>query len=262
VARAGDVTASRAGAPRLVLALFLVLAAAVAVAYSRIEPPLGIVLSALLCGWLALFTLAALGPGSAVWRVVAGGRLDRPTAWPIAIAAGAAILAAVAGALGACGLLGPIALWSVLLGSAAWGALVLVRERPRPSLGLGWGVLGAAGLLGAVTLLAAATPSPFYDQVHYHLAFPERWLREGRIVVYPRQSYSYLAANMGLLYTYALAGPGVWAAQTLHWWMGGLTAWGVHAMSREIGADDRGAAWASALVLATPAFLLTSTWAA
>jgi hypothetical protein len=242
--------------------LFIALAGGVAWGYSGLEGPHALALLIALAGWLSLFTLAAIGLGAPLARRVSGEPLAGLESWVVAAASGAVALAAVAGTLGAIGLLAPAALLAVLLAAAAGGAVVVVKARP--SLPARLPALPAAVLaFGAiVTLLAVATPSPFYDQVHYHLAFPERWLRSGRIEVFPRHSYSYLAANMGLLYTYALAGPGVWAAQAIHWWMGLLATCGAFAIARKIGAGREGAAWAVAFIVATPSFLLSSTWAA
>lgn len=245
------------------IGLLIVLAAAVSWRYTGVEGPHALVLVAAVAAWLALFTLAALGLGAPVWRAVSGEPLRGTEAWVVSAAAGAAALAAVAGLLGASGLLRPWLLLAVLGAAALAGAVVLRRAAPAvdkivppplPALLLAFAA--------AVTLLAVATPSPFYDQVHYHLAFPERWLRAGTIEVFPRHSYSYLAANMSLLYTYALAGPGAWGAQAIHWWCGVLAVGGAFVTARKIGAGATGAWWAVAFVAVTPSFVLCSTWAA
>jgi hypothetical protein len=67
---------------------------------------------------------------------------------------------------------------------------------------------------------------------------------------------------MGLLYSFALAGPGAWGAQALHWWAGLVAACGAYCLTRKLGAGSVGASWAAAFVVATPSFLLSSTWAA
>ena len=247
---------------QLGVVLFLLLAGAVAARYMRVEGPHALVLLVALLGWLALFSLATLGLGVPLWRRLTGEPPRGVEAWLVSAVSGATGLAAVAGVLGAVGLLRSWILIVVLLAAAAAGSLALVRARPAlapPPLSFPVFVLG---FVAVVTLLAAATPSPFYDQVHYHLAFPERWLRAGEIEVFSRHSYSYLAANMGLLYTYALAGPGAWGAQAIHWWMGICAAAAAFSIARKLGATSAGAWWAAAFVAATPSLLLSSTWAA
>lgn len=257
--------------PRVQLGIgaFMLFAGWIAWRYAAVEGPHALVLLAAVLGWLALFSLAALGLGSPLYHRLAGrhARHSEPLdAWPVAAAAGAAALALIAGGLGTFGLLRPWLLLTLLFGAGLMGGVDLARRwrRTRPALALPRPSVPALLVaFGAVlTVFAVATPSPFYDQVHYHLAFPERWLRLGRIEVFPRHSYSYLAANMGLLYTYALAGPGVWAAQAIHWWMGLVAAGGAYGIARKIGAGPQGAAWSVAFLVGTPSFLLSSTWAA
>jgi hypothetical protein len=105
---------------------------------------------------------------------------------------------------------------------------------------------------GGVSLGAATTFAPFYDQWHYHLGFPYQWMREGTLTTYARQAYSFFPSNMGLLFVYALAGPGAWAAQVAHWWMGGLSAAGSATIARRLGAPTSGQLLAAAIFLATP----------
>ncbi len=244
------------------IGLFILLAGAVAWRYNGVEGPHALALVAALAGWLGLFSAAALGVGAPLWRWASGEPLGSSASWSVAATAGAAGLAAIAGALGSVGLLRPLVLLVVLLVAATSGLIALARSgpaappRPPPVPAL------VLAFVAVATFLAVATPSPFYDQVHYHLAFPERWLRSGTIEVFPRHSYSYLAANMGLLYCYGLAGPGIWAAQALHWWTGLVAALAAFGIARSIGAGPAGAFWAAAFVAATPSFLLSSTWAA
>lgn len=250
-------------AARIAVGLFLAFLGSVAWGYSRVEGPHAIVLLAALVIWLVGFSLATIGLGAPLWRWVSGQPLGRPDSWLVAAATGAAGLMLVTGVLGAAGVLqGP-----VLLITMGVGAVVGAFELRRAKLGSPPGVIPLTpgivlGLGALLTLLAVATPSPFYDQLHYHLAFPERWLASGGIDVFPRHAYSFLPANMGLLYTYALAGPGVWGAQAIHWWMGLVAVASASLLARRIGAGASGGAWAAALLVATPSVLLCATWAA
>ena len=163
--------------------------------------------------------------------------------------AGTAALLAVLHLLYAPLIIIALGLWACI------GALSCYRKPPFKTPGslellLPW--LFVIALAGGLSLAASTTFAPFYDQWHYHLGFPYHWLREGTITTFPRQAYSFFPSNMGLLYTYALAGPGGWAAQTVHWWMGLLTAAGSAAVAQRIGAPVSGRAVAAAGFLATP----------
>ena len=118
------------------------------------------------------------------------------------------------------------------------------------------------GIGGGSSLAAATTFAPFYDQWHYHLGFPYHWLRMGSLVTFERQAYSFIPSNMGLLYLYALAGPGAWAAQVMHWWMGALTAAGSASIARRLGASVGGQVLAAALFVATPSVVQVGALAA
>ena len=205
--------------------------------------------------WAAVMTLAAWGAG----HLVAGRRfnLDPSTLDGIVLRllAGTAVLATTTGALAVLHLLRPETALGALAVWASTGAILLHRRRDNGPLGdfvpaLPW--LAVIVFAGGISLAAATTFAPFYDQWHYHLGFPYHWLREGTLVTYERQAYSYFPANMGLLYSYALAGPGGWAAQVIHWWMGALTAAGSAAIAQRLGAPVAGRTLAAATFLATP----------
>jgi hypothetical protein len=250
-------------AARVAVLIFLVLAGWVAWQYSQVEGPHAIVLLLALAIWLVCFTLAAIGLGAPLWRWVSGEPLGSTDSLLVSAAAGAAGMMALAGLLGGVGWLDARLLLATMGLGAVCGAFELRRATIGPrTASIPWMPAIVLALGGLVTLLAVATPSPFYDQVHYHLAFPERWLQAGSIDVFPRHAYSFLPANMGLLYVYALAGPGVWAAQAMHWWMGLVAAAAAFLLARQVGAGIRGGAWAAAVLVATPSVLLCATWAA
>lgn len=206
--------------------------------------------------WAGVMTLAAWGAG----HLVAGRwfDLDPSTLEGIflRLLAGTAVLAATTGVLAALHLLLPETVLGALAIWACSGAIQLHRRRDRGLFAdvvpaLPW--LALIVFAGGISLAAATTFAPFYDQWHYHLGFPYHWLREGTLVTYERQAYSFFPANMGLLYTYALAGPGGWAAQVVHWWLGALTAGGSAAVAQRLGAPVAGRALAAAAFLTTPA---------
>jgi hypothetical protein len=90
---------------------------------------------------------------------------------------------------------------------------------------------------------------------------PYRWLRTAHLTTFSRHDFSFLPANMGLLYAYAMAVLPVWAAQAVHWWMGLLAVGGAARLAALLG-DGKGGSWAAALFATTPAVMVTGALAA
>jgi hypothetical protein len=209
------------------------------------------------------FALAAFGAGLPVWRW-AGGRAD-PVAGGLVIvlASGAGVLMACTAALSLLGVLRPPLVATIALVAVAAGTYQTILLAPRFRFARAAALLVPASVVIAailVTLPKAAVLAPFYDQFNYHLAFPFQWLRAGRIVVFERHSYSFLAANMGLLYTYPLATVGAWGGQVVHWCMGALAVAGAAQLAHKLG-GPRAGFWAAAILAATPAVMTPATWA-
>lgn len=208
--------------------------------------------------WLGVIALAAWGAGQLLVSQrfdVGSPTLERIT---LRLLAGTAVLMATAGILAALHSLWPPLVLAALALWACRGAVMISRHhytdfKSIPRVPLPWFALTLVA--GGLSLAAATTLAPFYDQWHYHLGFPHHWLRAGTIVDFPRQAYSFFPANMGLLYSYALAGPGGWAAQVMHWWMGVLTAAGSAAIAHRLGAGPRGQVLGAAVFLATPSVI-------
>jgi len=243
------------GASILGLAVLAVSAALVITRYGWYSAFDTIVPLASSISWVSVLALASWGAGRLVCsRWIANNR-NRVEDLVLILLAGTAVLMAASGILAVLHLLYPPLLLAVLAGFACCGALDLYRHRAvwpegnGSSSRLWWLIVGVAG---GLSLAAATTFAPFYDQWHYHLGFPYQWLREGTIVTFSRQAYSFFPSNMGLLYLYPLAGPGGWAAQGAHWWMGFLTAGGVAAVARRLGAGGDGRILAVALFVTTP----------
>jgi hypothetical protein len=232
--------------------------------YQEVQSPEPLAAVALIAGWLAVLTLACAGAGAPLWRLAARREAASPAEAVVALALGAGALAAAAGLLGSLGLLRAWALLAVLALLALAGALAALRERRGWRLAVPRGALVPAALVAAcaaVTLLTAVTPSPFYDQLHYHLAFPFHWLRDGHLTVYPRHAYSFFPATHSLLYAYALAALGAGAAQAVHWWTGALAVAGIGTLAAAV-RGPRAGWWAAAIAAATPSVMLLATWAA
>jgi hypothetical protein len=215
--------------------------------------------------WATVLALACWGAGELLCRRFFFSERSSLENSVLALLAGSAVLMAISGILGAMRMLHPPLLLAVMAGWACRGALVLYRNPPLFPKNHGatdsafWIVLIVAG---GLSLVAATTFAPFYDQWHYHLGFPYQWLRSGTLVTYERQAYSFFPSNMGLLYVYALAGPGPWAAQVGHWWMGVLAAGGSASVAKRLGAGSKGQLLAAALFVATPSVVQMGALAA
>jgi len=208
--------------------------------------------------WVGLVLLAAWGAGEPLAHRLAPD-LGRPGERSFfAIVAGLGALMATSALLAVVHMLRPAAVLAALAVWACFGAVRLHRSPPRmlssDAIRIDPFVLIAVAA-GGLSLAAATTFAPFYDQWHYHLAFPDQWLRHGSIITFERHAYSFFPSNMGLLYVAALAGPGGWAAQAIHWLTGALTAWGTVLLGRRLGGDRTGGAVAAAVFVATPAVI-------
>lgn len=205
--------------------------------------------------WVGVVGLAAWGAGAPLTRWAFPTVDDTLERVFFALMGGLGVLMVSSGALAVLNLLQPPIVLAVLVLWACFGALRLYRSRSTMTLTKSPGfhplviVLVAAG---GLSLAAATTLAPFYDQWHYHLAFPYQWLRLGTIITFDRQAYSFFPSNMGLLYVYALAGAGGWAAQVMHWMMGILTAAGSAVLAGRLGAPRAGRLLAAVIFLATP----------
>jgi 4-amino-4-deoxy-L-arabinose transferase-like glycosyltransferase len=254
-----------ATASRSALTLAVVLWAVVAVfRYQRVETPEPLFALVLLGIWLVVFLLACLGVGWLPWRLVGGSGPATGPGLVLVVASGATCLMVAAALLSSVGLMRPVPLTVVLGSSALGGAARVLRSwrswrQPRVPRGITVQLIVLLVVV-VLTLPALPTASPFYDQLHYHLGFPFHWLRAGRIFVFEREVYSFLPADMGLLYVYALGTLGPWAAQAIHWSMGLIAVAATGALGSLLG-GRRAGWWAAAFLAATPSVMVVSTWA-
>ncbi len=216
----------------------------------------------LLLIWLAVFTISCYGIGSVLCYLCFREIMRDGAIIMACIALGAGVLMAGSAILGAIGTLHRIPLALIVTLGFCAGILIQVKHPLRVRLHAGTSLPKTGLMIAAVwTLLIVCTPSAFYDQLHYHLAFPFSWLRAGTITTFPRHAFSFFPANMGLLYVYGLGLFGPWAAQALHWWMGAYAVVGIGLLAAMF--HGRKAGWWSALFFAlTPSVLLSATWAA
>lgn len=208
--------------------------------------------------WIGVVALAAWGAGAPLTRWALPNVGDAQERVFFALVGGLGVLAASSAGLAVLHLLRPTAVLSVLAFWSCFGALRLYRSRSAISTPDHSGIHPLAMLLIAacgLSLGAATTFAPFYDQWHYHLAFPYQWLRSGTVVTFDRQAYSFFPSNMGLLYVYALAGPGGWAAQIIHWLTGVLAAAGSAILAGRLGAPRVGRLLAALVFLTTPSVI-------
>jgi hypothetical protein len=208
--------------------------------------------------WASVIAIASWGAGELVTRSLFDREDFSLERIVLVLGTGTAVLMASAGVLAVGHVLHPTLLLVILAGWACLGGLQLHRNPPKPSLPFEpfW-LPPALILLGAscLVLVSATTFAPFYDQWNYHLGFPYQWLRAGTVVTFPDHAYSFLPSNSGLLYLYALAGPGPWGAQVAHWWLGLLAAGGSAAVARRMGAKTYGQMIAAVLFAATPSIV-------
>jgi len=212
--------------------------------------------------WILLWTVAAWGAGRPVARTIAG-RGDSGPGTVVTLALGSACLALVGALLAWVGALRPPVLLLVLALAAAAGALLLHRDRDTVFRELGAIPLPVLVTVGVAAMAVAATlPAPpvMYDTLNYHLAFPYRWLEAGRFVEFSRHTYSFYPAAGGMLYTYALASLGPWAAKGLHLWAGLLATAAAGSLGHRLG-GPRGGGWAAVLFFLTPSVLQSSGFA-
>jgi len=206
--------------------------------------------------WTAVWTAAAVGAGRPIAHWLGAGddaAHDDPL---ISAIAGVGVLVLCAAVLSLFGWFRPIPLIAVLLGWAAFGII----GRKRSSGGRLRLRIAEAPLLllAGVSLLVAATVSPFYDQWHQHLGFPWIWLGDGSVHPIPRNWYSYMPANASLLYGYGLKILGPWSAQVIHWWCGVVTALAVARLSARFGRPSA-AIWSVVIFATTPTVLRLMT---
>jgi hypothetical protein len=249
----------RSGRSGLIAAAILALSAVVFITGYGWLPAINAVYPLFLAAlWASAIAIASWGAGELVTRSLFDRENFSLERIVLVLGVGTAVLMASAGVLAVAHLLHPTLLLITLAGWACLGGLQLYRNPPHLSLTAEPVCLPPALILLAASclvLVSATTFAPFYDQWNYHLGFPYQWLRAGTIVTFPDHAYSFLPSNSGLLYLYALSGPGPWGAQVAHWWLGLLAAGGSAAVARRLGAKPHGQLLAAVVFAATPSIV-------
>lgn len=211
-------------------------------------------------GVLAALDLAAWFAGGLVRRLL---RVERSAGAVLEgvrrLALGFLALADLVLLLAALHLLRRALLMVLLFWLAVAGLVQLVRARrvvgppSRPLRdAVSIAVMAAALLAGATAALGAHMPDYGWDAFTYHLALPERYLFEDRIVVSPLFPHSAFPLTVEMLYALALAADPGPAAKLLHAEMGALVALAAACLA---GRHSRRAGLLAALVLlADPLF--------
>lgn len=232
---------------------------------------------------LSTLTMAAFGLGRPLWR---GLRLDEDD--PLAAGVWSVGLGLVVGGmtlvgLGLCGLLYVPLIGVLTTGAAFWGLGQLVQARVRRAAELDeragrfepllepdeaaetaddrsepgpppWvvrGVLWAAGLAAAGSLVAALAPPTAGDALCYHLELPKQFLIRHGLVFLPYHDNSTFPLLAEMWYLWGLALQGGVCAQLVHWGLGLLLALGSVVLATPI--VGRPWAWVvGALVLLVP----------
>lgn len=190
---------------------------------------------------LAAMNLAAWAAGGALRRIL-GGLDTRPVLDAVRrLALGFLVLADLVLMMTALRLLHGALLATLLLALATAGAVALARSarawsplasptrvRPGPFV---VALTAAAALILATVLLGAHVPDYGWDAFTYHLALPERYLFENRVVVSALFPHTAFPLTVEMLYTLVLAlDPGP-AAELLHAELGLLAAAAAWAMA-------------------------------
>ncbi len=208
--------------------------------------------------WIGVWTLAALGCGRPLTRILNAGTDASWESEVMAAIAGSAVLVGCAAVLSTVHLFRPWPLLMALLALALAGVVDVVRHPlPWPAIELRFGPLLG---LGAVAVLIATSVSPFYDQWHQHLGFPWVWLQGGTIRALPHDWYSFMPVNSSLLFAYGLGTLGQWSAQLVHWWCGVVAVLATGALARRT-VGGSAAIWTVWIVATTPVVLHLATTA-
>ncbi len=212
--------------------------------------------------WLTLWTFATFGAGAPVVRRIM--RSDRVPMvdLPIVLLTGAGVLATLSAFLALTGIFHPTVLIVILLVAMSVGLREVWKRRlDLPNIAgfiptVGWLVI----VVTASLLPVLTAPPVMYDALNYHLAFPGHWLQAGHFVEFPRHGFSYYPSSYGMLYSYALAAIGPWAATAIHYWFGVMATLTAAGLGLRLG-GPKTAAWAAACFGLTPAVLEVSTYA-
>ncbi|KPK69384.1 MAG: hypothetical protein AMJ84_09640 [Acidithiobacillales bacterium SM23_46] len=192
-------------------------------------PPGGVEIIGALAFSIWLFAVF-LGSGLWIVRLLGLRGLSRLEALAVAASLGLGVWGIGVFLLGVAGLLYPAVLVGVLI-VATGLSLPVLRAWPssrsqvsgfkfqvwrRPNGVIGWAAVALAALALAVGLIYTLTPAIQSDGLRYHLAVPQVYLREHRIVYLPFNAFSNFPFLIEMLFTLSLAVAGDLAAKMVH----------------------------------------------
>ncbi len=169
------------------------------------------------------------------------------------------------------GLLGLFQRWSLWLAlgvlaavlsssSVGWlGGWVRQARGGLPSGGFERVLFALSAAVLAASLVEALAPPVHFDALVYHLALPQEFLREGRLVFTPDNPFWGMPLGAEMLYTWAMGLGRAQTAAVLGWFVGLLALAGVFALGRGFG---RRVGWAAvAALLAGETLSASMGWA-
>jgi hypothetical protein len=265
--------------PRLLPVLLTAWLLVVLISFHRVVEPFPADQLLSLLGSVALLgivTLSAWGLGAIVLSPLSVDAMleGRPEAGPLrlalAIGAGLGAMALAMFGLAAAGLLyrpAGIGLVAAGLAALALGRPLRVIRRQKETAASQdrwsaweWALLGLLVLAGIATLGPALAPPEFYDSLIYHLAVPQQYVLQHRMVPIEGNYYAHFPANMGMLYALGLLLRDGSFAQSLHWLCGALSVLALYGVGRRHLPRSE-ALLACALFALVPGVMLVSTYA-
>ena len=141
---------------------------------------------------------------------------------------------------------------------AAFGALILLRRRPSPTMRLSVRDIFLLGPPVAIAILGATTPVASPDELVYKLAIPRAYVLHGAMVELPLNSHSYFPAALGLASLPALVMSGGIAAKLVHLALYLMTLGILRRLGDRL--DPPAGLWGTTVVAWTPAWMLIAGW--
>ncbi|MDD5259221.1 MAG: glycosyltransferase family 39 protein [bacterium] len=220
--------------------------------------------------YLAVILICSMVTGTfllAQIRIAAQAVLERVV---ISCGLGLAALSYLMFALGMIGWLNPVfikvllLLWFVLCSWYYWPQLkswkIISFSSILPSSLAAKIALVLIGIAAIVNLFGVLAPEIYYDAMVYHLALPNMYIYNGRIINFPPLGFSYFPQNMEMLYTLSLLVSGDLLARLLHFSAGLGCVLVIFVLGRKY--FSRSVAWLSSAIFYLMPLVALESWAA